>query len=180
MLVSVLVLAGGLAGCGGRTHHDDAADTTTSAPAAAATDPDAAAPDALPAGFPDDVPVVKGTIDGKSVSVPGSAGKIWMLTVTGIDAGAYDTAERLLLDAGFTRPENPGDWKGERCDRESQFHKELPGRGSYIGHVCGVQAGDDYRLSYTINVYPENDWQLPSLPNLPSLPTSPGPPEPPR
>lgn len=176
ILVPALALAVLLAGCAGRTDHADPGAPADTSTVASAADQDAAGRDALPAEFPDDVPVVRGTIDAKSMSVPGSAGRIWTVRVTGVDAGANDTAVRLLTDAGFVPAEETASWLGDDCDRDAQLHKDRPDGGSYVARLCGEQTDNGYRLTYTVNIYPANDWQMPGLTPLPTPPPAPEPP----
>ncbi|MEZ0364002.1 hypothetical protein ACAG26_09935 [Mycobacterium sp. pUA109] len=177
-LVNVLALAG----CG--AHHNGAASSNKAPePSTTTTTPEGprAGSGALPEGFPADVPVVKGTVAGKYVDIPGSSGgKVWNLTVTGIDAAAYDEADRLLVEGGFARAE-PGEsepsWSRHPCDRESQFTKDTADGGSYVVHLCGRQPEPGYQLEYDVNVYPKVDWQLPSLPQVPGGPQPPSVPQ---
>ncbi|ODR11665.1 hypothetical protein BHQ15_00230 [Mycolicibacillus koreensis] len=193
-LAGVVVVGGCSRGDSGDT---DATPTTSSSGSATSSaapglGPEAASPDALPDGFPAAVPILDGQIDAESRDVLGSGGLIWMVTVTDVDPGGADTAERLLRDAGFVQAEDASDWHGGPCQREAQFSKEAakePGKNpgkdpagsdSYVLHLCGNPEGQRYRLEYTINVYPPNNWQLPSLPEMPEMPAPPAPPEMPQ
>ncbi len=96
----------------------------------------------VPADFPKEVPVVKGTYTkGLSTGVSRN------LSVTGIDASAYDEAENLLTTAGFPAVPDPTR-TGEKCDRTSEF-------GSIMSHaysitLCGNNTASGYELAYKV------------------------------
>lgn len=177
----VLVLA--VAGCGG--HHG----TPASAPTPSATEtmatsgPPHAESATLPDGFPAEIPVVPGTIAGKSIDVPGSSGgKVWNLSVTDINADSYDQAEQLLTGAGFKPIESDEKWTRRHCERQSQFHNDAKDGGGYVVHLCGGTDGPGYKLDYNVNAYPAADWQPPAVPAPPVAPAPPvpAPSQPPR
>ncbi|BBY55338.1 hypothetical protein H7J07_09210 [Mycobacterium koreense] len=174
--VRLLVACAGLlavvaaGGCGDRAEQP----TGPPAPSSTTLDPDAASPDALPAGFPTDVPVLTGEISGQAIEVPGSRGKIWTLTVTGVDEQAADTAARLLTDAEFHRDEVASEWNSDpACDYQSQFSKDRADGGAYIAVLC--PSHDHTTLTYTVNIYPPEDWQISEPPQLPQAPNLPQP-----
>ncbi len=158
------------AGCGDRADEPAGAPT----PSSTTLDPDAASPDALPAGFPTDVPVLTGEISGQAMEVPGSRGKIWTLTVAGVGEQAADTAARLLTDAGFRHDEVASEWNSDpACDYQSQFSKDRADGGAYIAVLC--PSHDHTTLTYTVNIYPKEDWQISEPPELPQAPNLPQP-----
>ncbi|TDH56216.1 hypothetical protein E2F47_08130 [Mycobacterium eburneum] len=136
-----------LAGCGGGTHHGAATSHSTSSSTTVA--PDRASADALPKGFPSDVPVVKGTIQGKYDDVVGDGrSPFWYLTVTGVDASSYDKAEQLLLNAGFSRDQGRDDHDLQSCGRHSEFTKLAA--EYYDITLCGNDTGSGYQLKYNV------------------------------
>ncbi len=185
------LLAGPLVVVGGCSRSDtDAEATPTSTSGSAVSSvapglgPEAASPDVLPDGFPAVVPILDGQIDAESRDVLGSSGTIWTVTVTDVDAGGADTAERLLRDAGFVQAEDASDWSGGPCEREAQFSRDAAEDAgqpdSYVVHLCANPDGERYRLEYTVNVYPPNNWQFPPMPQMPDMPEMPAPPAPPE
>lgn len=175
----------GLAGCGGRTHHDAHPNASAQPSASTSAQQDTASPESLPDGFPADVPVVKGTIEGTHTDIPGSGGKVWKLTVTGADTGAFDTAQQQLSNAGFTRDDTSAGSDTPikvalPCDQPAQFSKDRADGGGYIVMVC--DGGSETAVDYTVNVYPKALWGTGILDpsNLPQIPAPPDLGEPPH
>lgn len=167
LAVCVLVVA--VAGCG--NHHDTSAPPTPETPQTAG--PPRAAATALPDGFPADVPVVPGSIAAKAIDIPGSSGgKVWNLTVTGVNADSFPQAEQLLTGAGFSAVESTEKWIRRTCERQAQFNRDAGDGGGYVVHLCGGPEGPGYQLDYGVNAYPKADWQPPVLP----MPSPTGPP----
>lgn len=174
LATAACVAALAVAGCAGLTQRGER--TSASTPPSTTTE-DRADADSLPEGFPSDVPIAKGNIESKHIDIPGSSGgNVWTLTVTGVDASSYDEAEHLLHAAGFGPAADPiPGWTRHPCDRQAQFSKDAPDGSGYVVAICGAHPGPDYTLEYSVNVYPKNNWQIPSLPAPPNLPV----PEPP-
>ncbi len=104
--------------------------------------PATASSDEIPADFPKEVPVVKGTYT-KGLSTAASRN----LSVTGIEASAYDEAENLLTAAGYPAVSDPTPVR-EKCDRTSEF-------GSIMSHaysitLCGNNTASGYELKYKV------------------------------
>ncbi|HLR98937.1 hypothetical protein H7J77_10525 [Mycolicibacillus parakoreensis] len=168
--VAALAVVFGAAGCGDRDEEPTGAPT----PSRTTLDPAAAGPQALPVGFPTDVPVLNGDISGQAMAVPGSRGTIWTLTVAGVDDQGADTAARLLSEAGFRRDEVASQWNSDpACDYQTQFSKDRDDGGAYIAVLC--PSVEHATLTYTVNIYPKEDWQITDLPELPQAPDPPRP-----
>ncbi|ORX06982.1 hypothetical protein AWC30_05320 [Mycolicibacillus trivialis] len=139
------MIAGGLAlaGCSSKTDTD--VDTTPST--------DRAAADSLPSGFPSDVPVVNGDVQGDYFAGANGSG-VWTLNVTGIDSEAFATAEQLLADAGF-KTTDPAPTPGP-CERRSGFDNTDTTEGDihYTVGLCGNQTDTGYKLDYDVGVFP--------------------------
>lgn len=98
--------------------------------------------DEVPADFPKEVPVVKGSYTkGLSTGVSRN------LSVTGIDASAYDEAENLLTTAGFPPVPDPTR-TGEKCDRTSEFGSIV--QNHYSITLCGNNTASGYELTYKV------------------------------
>lgn len=97
--------------------------------------------DEVPADFPKEIPVVKGTYT-KGLSTAASRN----LSVTGIDASAYDEAENLLTTAGFPAVPDPTR-TGEKCDRTSEFGSIM---SAYSVTLCGNNTASGYELKYKV------------------------------
>lgn len=177
LATAACVSALALAGCAGLTQRGESTSASTPPSTTTTTTEDRASADSLPEGFPSDVPIAQGTIESTHIEIPGSnGGNVWTLTVTGVDARSYDEAEQLLHTAGFGPADPIPAWTRHPCDRQAQFSKDTPDGGGYVVAICGAHAGPEYTLEYSVNVYPKNNWQIPSLPAPPNLPV----PEPPR
>lgn len=181
--LALLLLTGAVAlsGCTDR----QPADATDSAPIPAATtttttttvaaDPGVATD--LPEGFPTDVPVVAGTVNGKSFDVPGTTGQMWTLTVGDLAGPAFDKAQQLLTAAGFRIEKPAGPAAG--CDQQAAFSKDRSaGDGGYIVALCSHESPRNSRLTYSVNVYPLSDWgtNLVTPSGMPAFPPAPNPP----
>lgn len=143
LTAAVLGSAITLAACSTTT--EDKGSDAPEKPATSATydvPPATASSDEVPADFPKEVPVVKGTYTkGLSTGVSRN------LSVTGVDASAYDEAENLLTTAGFPAVPDPTR-TGEKCDRTSEF-------GSIMSHaysitLCGNNTASGYELAYKV------------------------------
>ncbi|OBB97170.1 hypothetical protein [Mycolicibacterium peregrinum] len=98
--------------------------------------------DEIPADFPKKIPVVKGSYTkGLSTGVSRN------LSVTGIEASAYDEAENLLTTAGFPAVPDPTR-TGEKCDRTSEFGSIT--QNDYSITLCGNDTASGYELTYKV------------------------------
>lgn len=172
VFASVAAIAGGclLTGCAGGDHdHAAIGSRRPVTSSSTALDEGRAKPDTLPAGFPAGVPVVKGDIASKHDDYSDhNGGEIWILTVTGIDAAAYDTAERLLVAAKFTH--GNADASDGTCERRSAFNNINMG-GRDMVTLCGNISGSRYQLEYSVFVVPRGTG--PGTPEIPAPPIPP-------
>ncbi|OHV04192.1 hypothetical protein BKN37_11315 [Mycobacterium talmoniae] len=163
-----------VAGCGSKTKHDSTKQSTpTSTRASDHTDTggaeraDAAS---LPAGFPTDVPVINGHIEGHRELGPLGGLTRWQLTVTGIDADAGDAAQHLLLDGGFTRDSQGRDL--ELCNADDD-RSDFDGKKTsvlYTITLCSNTAGPNPQIKYDIAVIDVGRSEVAPAPSLPPLP----------
>lgn len=144
-MAAVLGSAVTLAACSSTT--GDKGSGAPEKPATSATyevPPATASSDEVPADFPKEVPVVKGSYTkGLSTGVSRN------LSVTGIDASAYDEAENLLTTAGFPAVPDPTR-TGEKCDRTSEFGSIV--QNHYSITLCGNNTASGYELTYKVLV----------------------------
>ncbi|BBZ67524.1 hypothetical protein MINS_29530 [Mycolicibacterium insubricum] len=167
-----------LAGCGGADQKGNDQNPGSSAAAAtsAQPSPDRASADALPAGFPSAVPVIKGTITGKRPSGLQLEGTTdaWVLTVADAGPDAEARAQKLLIDAGFKQwsEGNPV----SNCANGSSFDKSVGDAtksDAYTVTLCptgvpapNVFAGNGSDFEYVVSVMHLGGADSPALPSL--------------
>lgn len=179
-IVSVAAVAATLvlSGCSGHKADEGAATPTSATAASTTANPPApggpAAETNLPEGFPKDIPILKGTVTGKSFDVPGTTGKMWTLRVADVGADGFQQAQQLLTDAGFKIDKEAGAEPG--CDLQGALSKDRPeDGGGYTIVLCSQAIDKSTRLTYSVNVYPQSDWGTNLKPpsDVPVFPTAP-------
>lgn len=142
----------GLAGCGGAGQQDaENSGPTAAAASSAAASPDRAPADALPAGFPSEVPLINGTYTSKPPPLQGTSMDMWLLSVADPGANAVQRARQLLLDAGFAER---NDGHPVDCPTSSSFDKSIGDDGksdAYTVTLCptGVPAPNAFTMNST-------------------------------